>query len=57
MRGSRGGRGARGTDPRPPWKITSYMGFYRESAIGHPHPLENVGLPLKHWENIAFFVK
>ena len=31
--GSRGGTG--GPDP-PPWKITSYMGFYRELAIGPP---------------------
>ena len=33
MRIQRGG-GAGGPDP--PWKITSYMGFYRESAIGPP---------------------
>ena len=31
--------------PDPPWKITSYMGFYREQAIGPP--LENVGPPLE----------
>ena len=28
--------------PDPPWKITSYMGFYREEQIGLP-PLEKVG--------------
>ena len=39
--------------PDPPWKITSYMGFYREYAIGTPlekvgpPPLDNVGPPLK----------
>ena len=31
--GSRGGD--RGSRP-PPWKITSYMGFYREYAVGPP---------------------
>ena len=36
--GSRGGLG--GPDTPPPWKITSYIGFF-----GHPHPLEEVGPP------------
>ena len=31
--------------PDPPWKITSYMGFYRELAIGPP--LEKTGPPWK----------
>ena len=43
--------GGTGSGP-PPWKITSYMGFYRELAIGPPWkkmdpPLENVGPPLE----------
>ena len=37
--------------PDSPLKITSYMGFYREKAIGPPwkklDPLENVGPPLE----------
>ena len=28
--GSRGGGGGGGRGSGPPWKITSYMGFYRE---------------------------
>ena len=43
--GSRGGDRGSG----PPWKITSYMGFYREQALDPP--LENVGRPL---ENVGF---
>ena len=41
MRIQRGGAGG----PGPPWKITRYMGFYRELAIGPP--LEKVGPPWK----------
>ena len=51
MLGFRGGGGGGAQDPDPPWKITSYIGFYREKAmIGPPPfgkswtlPLENVG--------------
>ena len=46
--------GDMGSGPPPPWKITSYMGFYRERAIGPPWkscppppPLENAGPPLE----------
>ena len=52
--------GDRGSGP-PPWKITSYMGFYREYAIGPPPPwkswtpMENVGPPLEPWKMIVFF--
>ena len=52
-----GGRGS-----GPPWKITSYMGFYKEKAIGlpcknvdPPPPLENVPHPLEPWRIIVFF--
>ena len=43
--GSRGG-GDRGSGP--PWKITSYMGLYRESAIGPPPPPGKSWTPLEH---------
>ena len=51
-------RGTGGLDL--PWKITSYMGFYRELAIGPPPgkswtPLENVGPPLELCKKIVFF--
>ena len=41
-------------------KITSYMGFYREQAIGPPWknvgpPLEKVGPPLEPLKMIDFF--
>ena len=45
-------RGDRGPDP-PPWKITSYIGFYMESAIAPPPPLEIVGPPPPPLENIG----
>ena len=52
--GSRGGTGG----PDPTWKSTSYMGFYREQAIGPPGkswtPLENVGT-LKNDRFFDFF--
>ena len=41
MCGSRRGIGV--PDP-PPWKITSYMGFYRNRHL-KPNPLEKVGPP------------
>ena len=46
--------------PDPPWKITSYMGFYMEYAIGPPlkkvgPPKEDVGPPLEPWKVIDFF--
>ena len=59
MGGSRGGGGGRGSGPR---KITSYMGFYKEQAIGppppHPEkvgPQENGPPPLEPWKMIVFF--
>ena len=56
-----GSRGRGGGGSGPPWKITSYMGFYKEKAIGppckklDPPPLENVPLPLEPWQIIVFF--
>ena len=50
--------GGTGDPDPPPWKITSYMGFYRELAIGPPPPpppLENVGPPLETWKMKDFF--
>ena len=51
MGGSRGGL--------TPWKITSYMGFYWQKAIGPPckklDPLENIPPPLEPWQIIVFF--
>ena len=54
--------GGRGPDP---WKITSYMGFYKGKAIGPPPPplykvgppppLKNVPPPLEPWQIIVFF--
>ena len=35
-----GGRG-----PGPPWKITSFMGFCKEKAIGPPHPCKKLDPP------------
>ena len=48
--------------PDPPWKITGYMGFYRNKHLdppeeaGPPHPPENVGPPLDHWKSIVISV-
>ena len=44
----------------PPWKITSYMGFYRNYPLDLPMekfalPLEKVGPPLKPLKIIVFF--
>ena len=53
-------RGDRDPDP-PPCKITSYIGFYREWAIGPPPPTnswtptENVGSPLEPRKMIVFY--
>ena len=44
MCGSRGGIWG---PPPPPWKITSYMGFYRNYPLEPPPPLEKVALPLE----------
>ena len=41
----KGGQGV-----RTPWKITRYMGFYMEKAIG-PRPLEKVGILF--WKNVG----
>ena len=61
MGGSRRGGGG-GQAVRTPWKITIYMGFYWEKAIGPPvkswnppPPLENVPPPLEPWQIIVFF--
>ena len=51
MGGSRGGL--------TPWKITSYMGFYWEKAIGPPvkswTPHWKNTTPLEPWQIIVFF--
>ena len=54
MGGSRGGL--------TPWKITSYMGFYWEKAIGPPckkldppPPPGKNSTPLEPWQIIVFF--
>ena len=54
MGGSRGGL--------TPWKITSYMGFYWEKAIGPPPPPVKswtppgkIPPPLEPWQIIVFF--
>ena len=30
---------------RPPWKVTSYMGFYRNYPLDPPPSMEKVALP------------
>ena len=56
--------GGYGVRPPPPWKITSYMGFYRNYPLDPnppppwkklPSPLEKVGPPLKPFKIIVFF--
>ena len=46
--------GGQGVRTPTPWKITSYMGFYREKAIGPPPPLEKIGPPPpgKCWDTL-----